>query len=170
MLYLFWCDELIRTIFDVLAYIFQPEHIKDKKQFGQNLRARFFLLGIYFVFIIVVFGLMMEFNNENLLQLNFEVFFFKNLWFNLTITNIVGRELYEFFSNDSSQIHSHTALSPGMIVLHISIIFGAFAYLFVAIKLPEAWNSIGNLRSLLAALPFLLLKLFFEWKGLTKFE
>jgi len=166
LLYLFWCDELLKTIFDGVAFISQRESIKDRTSFLSNLKGRFFLLMIYFVFIIVVFGMIINFKTTELIQHNFGVFFFQNPWFNLSLLTFFFRELNEALFKKENEIYSHHAFSPGILTLHLSIILGFLLFAFTAWRNQSAFTEHNNLSTILAIVPFLLIKLFFDYRAI----
>ncbi len=168
MIYLFWFDEVIRSIFDWLALKFQPNLIENKSEFKSNLSGRFFLLSIYFVFIVVIFGFIIDFKNQDLMLLNLQTLLFRNPWFDLSLLSIISREYLQFYHQSEEQISSNNSFSAGMIVLHISIIFGTFFFFFVNNVINPNFDYTGNLGALLAILPFLSLKLIVEWLQLRK--
>ena len=157
IIYLFWWDEFLKTIFDTLRYWFKKELIDDVPRFKSNTRGRMFFLFIYFVFIVLCFGFMLDWDNKDLMILNFRVLFFNNALFDFTIFSFLLREIY-LYRNQTQKIDSHSILSRGIITLHISIILGIFAWFFLANKFP----SLKQYSAVLAITPFLLFKIFFE--------
>lgn len=163
VIYLFWWDELLKTIFDVVALVTKHRQIPDSKSFRFSLQGRFFFLAIYIVFIVVFFGFLIDHDQGQQMIDNLEIFFFKNPWFTFTIIGFFIRELSEFLTQSENEIHSLDTLSPGIITLHISIILGGFLFGFFT------WNKDATidiaLTRIALILPFLLLKLFFEWNS-----
>ena len=157
IIYLFWWDELLKSIFDILKYWFKKDKIKNIKEYASNTRGRFFFLMIYIVFIIVFFGFMIDFKNSDLMILNFEVFLFKNPLFNFTLLSFLLREIY-LYKYDDSEIKPHHILSRGIITLHISIILGILIWAFITLKL----QSLKAFATVFSIVPFLLFKIYFE--------
>jgi hypothetical protein len=160
ILYLFWCDEFIRTIFDRFRYKFKKNQIEDLPQFLSNNKDRFFMLWIYFVFIIVFFGLVIDWKNSEIIGTNFSVFLFKNSFFNYSIITFLLREIY-LFRNDKNILEPKNLVSNGIIILHISLIFGILFW-FLSTKKFLFFQEYATLISII---PFLLLKIIFELKS-----
>lgn len=159
IIYLFWCDEFLRTIFDRLKLRFNRSQIQDTKVFRSSIKSRFFMLFVYFIFIFVVFGLVMNSSEADLVLLNFEVFLFQNAVFNYTLMSFLLRELY-LLLNPKNEIEPQHLLSNGLIILHLSIVLGIFAWFLSTEKFP----FFESYATLISIIPFLLLKLVFEIK------
>jgi hypothetical protein len=157
IIYLFWCDEFLKTIFDGLRYRFKKEQIQNPTNYILNIKNRFFMLLIYLVFIIVCFGLILEWNNTNLILGNFEVFFFKNTLFNISLITFLLREMY-LYKNNQLVLNSHHLLSSGIITLHISLILG----IMLSFLIKKEFVVFENYAAVFAIIPFLMLKLYFE--------
>jgi hypothetical protein len=160
IIYLFWFDEFLRTIFQFIFYYFKRKEIKGHPLYFKTIKSKLFVLFIYFIFIIVCFGLLIDWKNTDLILINFEVFLFKNELFNFTIVTFLGRELLLYFKNELNIIHQNIFLSKRIIILHISIIIGMCIWAFLPKYIYE--NSSSNILSAIIISPFLLLKLFFE--------
>ncbi len=153
IIYLFWFQELIRTIVD-LFFSFDSKFKARFDNTFQSLVGSFFLLFIYFIFIVVLFGALVIGNNPQLLIINIKVFFFKDIYFNI---NIVLFAIYYILyriknlnTNFSLQIFNKRHL-----ILHISIVLGGVLQ-FLVIKNFQIDSTIG---SGLVILPFLILKI-----------
>ena len=157
IIYLFWCDEFLKTIFDGLRYRFKKEQIQNPTNYILNIKNRFFMLLIYLVFIIVCFGLILDWNNTDLVLGNFEVFFFKNTLFNISLITFLLREIY-LYKNNQLVLNSHHLLSGGIITLHISLILG----IMLSFLIKKEFVVFENYAAVFAIIPFLLLKLYFE--------
>ena len=157
IIYLFWCDEFLKTIFDGLRYRFKKEQIQNPTNYILNIKNRFFMLLIYLVFIIVCFGLILDWNNTDLVLGNFEVFFFKNTLFNISLITFLLREIY-LYKNNLLVLNSHHLLSSGIITLHISLILG----IMLSFLIKKEFVVFENYAAVFAIIPFLLLKLYFE--------
>ncbi len=157
IIYLFWCDEFLKTIFDGLRYRFKKEQIQNPTNYILNIKNRFFMLLIYLVFIIVCFGLILDWNNTDLVLGNFEVFFFKNTLFNISLITFLLREIY-LYKNNLLVLNSHHLLSSGIITLHISLILG----IMLSFLVKKEFFVFENYVAVFAITPFLLLKLYFE--------
>lgn len=162
IIYLFWWDELLKSLFDVLKYVFKKSYISNPKSFFLDIKGRFFFLMIYIVFIIVFFGFMIDWENKDMVGLNFEVFLFMNPLFNFSLISILLREVY-LFRHPEESIKTHTAFSSGIITLHVSIILGILLWAFITLKL----KSLESYAVVLSIIPFMLLKVFFELQEIT---
>ncbi|SDG72921.1 DUF6498-containing protein [Winogradskyella thalassocola] len=162
IIYLFWFDELLKTIFDFLKSRFQNKNIIHLQRYKGLVKSRFFMLGIYLIFILVCFGILLDWNDSDIVIGNFEVFFFKNLWFNISVLGFLGREIVQYYYDDTIQPSAHNIVSKGMLTLHLSIILGVLLWFFFS----KNWdNDIFNLsayNSTLAILPFVIIKFVFE--------
>lgn len=157
IMYLFWWDEFLKTIFDTFRYWRKKELIDDVPRFKSNTRGRMFFLLIYIVFIVLCFGFMLDWDNTDLIILNFRVLLFNDALFDFTILSFLMREIY-LYRSQTQIIDSHSVLSRGIITLHISIILGIFAWFFLTFKFPV----LKEYSAILAITPFLLFKIFFE--------
>jgi hypothetical protein len=153
IVYLFWFQEFIRTMIDSIEAWRRKKLIDDSLSILGNAFSCFFLLFIYLVFIVVLFGIVLGFRDKNQLFLNLQVVLFRNWTFNLNlILFFVGYIFYGRFNpGDFQNIH---AFNPRHILLHISIIMGALIQMMLVPRLEilPPWDSI------LIISPFLFLK------------
>lgn len=157
LLYLFWCDEFLKTIFDYLRFRFKNKTLENAPKYLSNTKSRLFLLMVYFVFIIVFFGLMLDWKNSDLILNNFEVFFFRNQLFNFSFITFLIREMYLFW-NGVQTTTSHHILSQGIITLHISLVLGILFWFLVTKKIM----MLEDYATIISIIPFLILKITFE--------
>ena len=157
IIYLFWCDEFLKTLFDRLPYYFKKDKLQSPANYLSNNKSRLFMLMVYLVFIIVCFGLMLDWNNTDLILGNFEVFLFKNALFNFSLITFLLREIYLYIKNHSVLLPHHL-LSPGIITLHVSLILG----ITLSFLIKKEFMVFENYIAVVAIIPFLLLKVFFE--------
>ncbi len=157
ILYLFWFDELIKTVFERITYMFKKEKIENPIQFLQNVKNKFFMLFVYFIFIVIIFGLVIDRNDFDLIGINLTVLAFQNIFFNFSIITFILRELYMYINTLKSNDDNYS-VSNGIIILHISIILGIFSWFLLTKKLHVSMEFIG----IISITPFLLLKAFFE--------
>lgn len=153
IIYLFWFQELTRTIIDnIFISKWKREGVIDEK----ILMARFggfFLLFIYLVFIIVLFGIMLNWGNNDLIYQNVRVFLFRNWFFNLNI--FVFAVEYWFYRKQQRTDNLHVGIfNRNHIILHLSIIAGGFIQMGLLKKL-----NIESPYGMLAVIaPFLIIK------------
>lgn len=160
ILYLFWCDEFIRTVFDRIKYHYKQNQIENPMEFLSNNKERFFMLFVYFVFITIVFGLVINWKNYDIVGANFTVFLFQNSFFNYTLITFILREAYLYRENNLA-LESKTLVSNGIIILHISLIFGILFW-FLSTK---KFHFFQEYATLISIIPFLVLKIIFEVKS-----
>jgi hypothetical protein len=157
VLYLFWFDEFIKTVFERITYTFKKEKIENPIKFLQNVKNKFFMLFVYFIFIVIVFGLVIDRNDFDLIGINLTVLTFQNTFFNFSIVAFILREFY-LYINISKSNDDNYSVSNGIIILHISIILGIFSWFLLIKKIHVPLEFIG----IISITPFLLLKTFFE--------
>ena len=158
VIYLFWFQEFIRTLVDFVYLIWQKKTIREKFDFIKISFGSFFILFIYVVFIVVVFGFMLNWNNRELLGQNILVLMFRNWYFNINMFLFLGQYIYFRNQSNNSQLQM-PLFSKRHIILHISIILGALMQLAIVPRLNienRVWISA------LVILPFMLLKIFLD--------
>lgn len=158
VIYLFWAQELLRTLVDFFYILFlQKKTFSENWQFIKISFGSFFILWVYFAFIAVLFGFMLNRNNSELLINNIQVLTFHNLYFNITILVFLAQYIYFRSKTNNAGLQLHI-FNFRHIILHISIILGALIQLAIVPKLhiETKWTAA------LVILPFLLLKLFFD--------
>lgn len=162
MLYLFWWQTFIHVFVNSLKVLLLKKNValrpKLRRYFGENM----FLLFIYFVFIVILFGVIMNFDNSSLLQTNMIVLFFHNWSFNFNlIVFLITAVFFDKYYKDDVRNFTN-AFFPRNIVLHLSIIIGALLHFFVVIKYPSLFKGETLWGSLLVTTPFLIIKTFFD--------
>ena len=158
LVYLFWFQELIRTLIDLTINNFKANKIVDKIDVIRSTFFNFFLLFVYGIFIIVTFGLLLDFKNKELFKQNILVFFFRNWYFNINL--ILFSIQYIIYRHQSQKTEvAITVFNKRHIILHLSIILGAVIQMILVPRLPidqNIWTSV------LVIVPFLLLKIFLD--------
>tara|TARA_Y100000815_G_scaffold251337_1_gene254753 strand:- start:324 stop:965 length:642 start_codon:yes stop_codon:yes gene_type:complete len=163
LVYLFWMDEFLKTIFNFLNYFFNRSNIPNPLVYNKMAKSRLFMLSIYFVFIIVFFGFIIDWKSSDTVLGNFGVFFFKNAFFNLSVTIFLLREIYEFYYGlRNIQNSPYTIFSKGVITLHLSLLLGIFTWAFFNGKFGDFNLDIGSYKTIVAIIPFIIIKLIFE--------
>ena len=163
IIYLFWFQEFVRTCVD-LFFIVKQRKSDGEPGFTRNtMFGGFFLLFVYWVFIVVLFGFMLNFRDVEQFSTNVQVFVMKNWYFNLTlILFFVEYAMYRYFENKKDleiQIFNRRH-----IILHISIILGALIQMVLLPKLDIE----NNWKNVAVVIPFLLLKIFLRAEISTK--
>jgi len=157
IVYLFWCQELVRTLVDFIVAARQKEGIAQKWLFLKVSFGSFFILWIYFVFIVLLFGFMLNWKSRDLLVDNISVLTFRNWYFNINMLLFLAEYIYFRFKSGNTGVELHL-FNRRHIVLHISIILGAVVQLAVVPRL-----DIDNRQaSALVILPFVLLKVLLD--------
>lgn len=157
IVYLFWFQEFIRTIID-MVYLRSKQRINlSEKITFLNFLGSFFLLFIYFVFIVVLFCFITNWAQKGLLIKNFNILAFRNIYFNCSLVFFALSFLYQRWNSENNTIIT-SAFNPRHIILHISIILGGMIQFMIVKKynIDSLWGSVAIIA------PFLLLKLFFE--------
>lgn len=179
IIYLFWMDEFIRTIFELIRVKkfkflkYKNEHKPIFQQSNQpmtEIKGRFFMLILYWVFIIVLFGFVFSFKSKEMFMQNILIMFFKNTWFNISIViaflsefKMFAEDYYRYKNNDATlEIESPGAFDRNVLVLHLSIIFGALLWAVTHKWIPEFQIHLGAFNDVVMILPFVIFKLAFE--------
>ncbi|WP_144280919.1 hypothetical protein [Chryseobacterium echinoideorum] len=163
LIYFFWWNALMQLIVD---FYFRKRNEyaicenKEKFEFSS-----LFLMGIYWVFIVVFFGFIAGSDNHEIIFTNMEVLFFQNWFFNSNLIFIFIERILIHKTKQPVQIYL-SAFSPNAIVLHISIIIGGIVMFFVIKNYPEIFTPENQWGSVMIVLPFLLLKILVQ--SLTK--
>lgn len=159
IIYLFWWNEVISA---VLTWVFDKIYKRKKLPVSSAERSgRFFLLGIYWVFILVFFGLIANWNNHELMIVNMNVFLFRNVFFLANLAFFV-LEQCKYHIQNKYDTQQNSTFTPNMVVLHISIILGALIIFFVVKKFPGTFTPDNLWGSVLIIAPFLLLRFIFR--------
>lgn len=168
ILYLFWWSELLRIITDRLCYKRNANAV-NKTTGPLPVWTSLFILAIHFVFIVVLFGFIANWNNSELFALNMRVLFFKNVYFLGTLFFVVLQRVYLHWQQQPIQI-VYGGFTPNILILHISIIFGGVLQMFIVNRFASFFTPDNLWGSALLLLPFLLLKIGFAFYNREKEE
>lgn len=157
IVYLFWFQELIRTVVDFSLLVSKKQTIQEKWFFAKLSFSSFFILFVYFVFIVVLFGFMLNWRNSDLFISNVLVLFFKNWYFNINILLFLAEYIYFRTQTDNSNLQLQI-FNRRHIILHVSIILGGVMFMVILPKL----NITSEWISLAVIAPFLLLKIILD--------
>ena len=163
ILYFFWWNELICVVVDKA---FNRFIWKTSRESNESV-GPFFLMFIYFIFIVLFFGIFANIDNTTIFLINLEILFFKNWFFNLNLLYILLITIRRYRIVNESKAYIG-AFSSNMIILHISIILGAFMMFFVVRSFPDFFTPTNLLGSVLIISPFLLLRFLFHYLSLKK--
>lgn len=167
IIYIFWWAELIATTVELIDYYIRKTS-KTQEQI-QLVFSRYFLLFIYFVFIVVVFGLLPSFGNQEIMKLNVKTFFFKDMVFNSSILFIIINECwYRYSKVEENETVEQSPFSGRMMVMHLSIIFGGLIFTTAKYSNFQFAQHTFQWHSLLMAIPFLLLKTYMMFREYRK--
>lgn len=157
LIYFFWWNELLRIIIDRILYKKNPntKFAGDKRD---SIFSSFFMMGIYFVFIVVFFGFIAASDNTNLIMVNMKALFFQNWFFNINLLFVTAERIYLHKTQKPIEV-SFGGFTTNMVILHISIIVGGCLLFFVVRTYPNIFTPENLWGSVLIALPFLLLKM-----------
>lgn len=170
IVYLFWLDELIRTVsLYIQSKIYYKRNPNDNgfKPAFSLIRSRFFMLFIYAVFIVPVFGIFLnlfEKDSETLVT-NVLILTFKNISFNICVLISIVREVLTIRAN-SKLIKNYKPevqlMSTNIMTLHASILLGALFWALVNGKIGSYKLDLGVLQPYAIGIPFFVIKLFFD--------
>lgn len=161
LLYFFWWVALVHIVIDFLFKNRNKNAVYKKDQNFKSVRlsifGSLFLIGIYFIFLIVFFGFIAGSSNKEIIFANMEVLFFNNWFFNVNLIFIILERTFIHLKEQPVKIYLG-AFTPNIIVLHISIILGGFLMFFVLNYYPELLTPENQWGSIIIITPFLLLK------------
>ena len=168
IIYLFWFDELIRNISTYIQVKMHVEYISLNREFTKqtalnHIKARFFMLAIYAVFIVIVFGLFFYRGkkiSDQLIQ-NVRIFFFRDVTFNICIMISIVREILQIRYarlNRYAPITPFNAMSGHLFTLHLSIIFGGLMWAATSGNFKQFHLDLGNYNQYAIILPFFIIK------------
>jgi hypothetical protein len=178
IVYLFWFDEVIRNI----SYLIQINmHVEDirlspeftKKQAISNVKARFFFLFVYSIFIVLVFGLFFHLDKEDkdaLIQ-NVKIFMFHDFAFNICLMISIIREIFqirEARKNRYVPLKKFSAMSGHLLTLHISIILGGFMWALTSGKFQGFSLNFGAYNHYAIIFPFFIIKLLVDFYNINR--
>lgn len=152
LIYFFWCNELINMIVDRIFYR-RYTAVVEIHGYGS-----LFVMAIYGVFILVFFGLIANWKNNDLIMVNLEILFLKNWFFNINLLFVLAERIY-LHKTKQPMLLSFGSFTANMIVLHISIIVGGLLMFFIVKNYPTIFTSDNLWGSIIIILPFLLLKI-----------
>ena len=162
MLYLFWWQALIEVFGTI---ILKTKQLKSFYSAVLNSLPGIFMMGLYWVFIIVMFGIVLSFSNEKMFNLNFDVFLFRNTPF---VINIVLSIVFTFIKYYNSNVGNNESkfgvFSAKMLILHVSIILGGMIHFGLIRFYPDSFDG-SIIPYLLSAVPFLVVRSIFDWRG-----
>ncbi|WP_026762960.1 DUF6498-containing protein [Sediminibacterium salmoneum] len=148
LIYLYWWQELLASAIEGIYYAKNREAYPEIST--NPFWARLFLLFVYFVFIIIFFGLVSDWGNDQRIKKNLEIFFFRDIFFMINLVGLVLNDWLHKKTAAQKLIISNDPFKGRMMVMHISIILGG-STLFIG---NTAW----------AGFPFLLIKAYLDYK------
>ncbi len=161
LLYLFWFIEFLRTIINIIYRKWMTSK-SDIKYKPSKIFDNFFFLVLYFIFILILFGFVLQNENTKIIQLNFQVIAFQNWYFNFNLLFFVASYIFELYRNHTSveEIDAESGmLNLSFITLHLSIILCAIIWGFLIRPYPDYFTPENTLGMILIASPFLILQL-----------
>lgn len=162
MLYLFWWQTVIHVVVNTAKTLLLKKNAPYRSKLLRYVGENMFLLFIYLIFIVLLFGIVLNFDNRHLTSLNMEVVFFMNCGFNFSLIMFLISALF-FDKNYIDDVKNFkSAFFPRNIILHISLILGAFLHFFVILKFPNLFEGETLWGSVLVIAPFLILRAIFD--------
>ena len=152
----FWWNEFIRIIIDRIFF----KRNKNAMLAINNTTSIFgsiIQMGVYFIFIVVFFGFMANWNNDVLILTNMKVLFFRNWFFNINLIFVAIERVLLHIKQTPVNV-SFGAFTPNMLVLHVSIILGVVLMLFIVRNFPETFTPTNLFGSVLIIFPFLMIR------------
>lgn len=152
----FWWNEFIRIIIDRIFF----KRNKNAVLASNNTTSIFgsiIQMGVYFIFIVVFFGFMANWNNDVLIFTNMKVLFFRNWFFNINLLFVFVERILLHIKQTPVKV-SFGSFTPNMLVLHVSIILGVILMLFIVRNFPETFTPTNLLGSVLIIFPFLMIR------------
>jgi hypothetical protein len=154
IIYFFWWTEFIR-ILAVAFHRFGNKSLMENHE-SISIFGPLFMMAIYFVFIVVFFGVIASWGNEEVTMVNMGILFFQNWFFNVNLIIVAFEQV--LFRGQATSSLGIGPFTPPILVLHISIILGGILMFFVVKNFPNIFSPQNLWGSLLIISPFLLLK------------
>lgn len=158
MLYLFWWQTLIHVLVNIGRILFLKQNAHFRSAAKSYITENLFLLFLYFIFIVLFFGFFLSIGIPDLMQINFEVFFFMNWGFNLSLVIFFVSALFFRKPKFESILKNSSGFSFRNIILHTSIVLGTFIHFLVTLKFPHVFTEATLWSSVLVIFPFILLR------------
>ncbi len=138
ILYMWWWEELVLTVFGVLKlrqlrpFLLKKESEIVVREGESSARGRFFLLFVYFVFVVIIGGFVFAPKDsyiENIITL-----IFRNQVFNLNLLLFMGIQVWlfwrDFYQNKNFETTDvstlRTTFDLRSMVIHVGLLAGAF--------------------------------------------
>ena len=156
IIYFFWWHELIRITIDRICFKTNENAIiSDLKR--TSIFGSYMQMSVYFIFIVVFFGFVANWKNQDLIQTNMGILFFQNWFFNI---NLVIVTIERVLSHKTKQpvLVNFDIFTPNMLILHASIILGDLVMFFVVRNFPDTFTPSNLWGSVIIVFPFLLLR------------
>ncbi|MGV3767042.1 MAG: hypothetical protein ACO1NW_13000 [Chitinophagaceae bacterium] len=162
IIYLFWWNELIvKVAGKIFNRLSSPA---TKRQTAPASASSAPLMLIYWILIVVIFGFVTGLEDQSAMQTNLAVLFFRNTYFNMNIVFMVITAFLHKVQNSNLVADERAPeITGNMIVLHISIILGAFIFFMVVRGFPETFAPANRWSAVLVIAPFLLLRFLMHW-------
>tara|TARA_X000000950_G_scaffold279993_1_gene373732 strand:+ start:932 stop:1546 length:615 start_codon:yes stop_codon:yes gene_type:complete len=157
----FWWNEFIRIIIDRFFFKRNKNAVLASNN-TTSILGSIIQMGVYFIFIVVFFGFMANWNNDVLIFTNMKVLFFRNWFFNINLLFVVLERIFLHIKQTPVKV-SFGSFTPNMLVLHVSIILGVILMLFIVRNYPETFTPTNLLGSVLIIFPFLMIKAFIAY-------
>ncbi|PWS30618.1 DUF6498-containing protein [Pedobacter paludis] len=173
IIYLFFLDEVIKNIFIAIKSMRFKALGIDTRAANSAIRARFFMLFVYSIFIVIVFGLFYGLLNTSINEFtrNLMIFLFKDIYFNISVSIIILRESINLFIDLNKAKKEDFMIIPinsNIFILHLSIIFGGVMWFLTSGKFEYFHLSFGVYNQVAIIFPFIIIKFLFDLHALKK--
>lgn len=156
VLYFFWWNEFIRIVVDGILAKKNP-NAKIAPHANGTVLSSLFQMGIYLVFIVVLFAFLADWGNREITIINIGILFFRNWFFNINLLMVFLQRIYLHKTKQEVAISSGN-FTANMIVLHVSIVLGAGLMFGVVDRYPDTFTPDNLWASVLIILPFILVR------------
>jgi predicted MFS family arabinose efflux permease len=169
IIYLFWWDTLLHSLF-IRFSLSKAERTEETRKNIHSVNSHFFMCFVHLVFVVVLFGFVMTGNEPvNSYIKTAQILLFRNWGFNIGIIIILLRELNTYYhQREMADEEKNYLITPGIIVMHLSIILGAFLWTAVSQNFWNIQSWLGESGSTIYILPFLLIKFISEYNSIRK--
>lgn len=108
--------------------------INQRKLQISEVFSGYYILFVYLVFIVALFGFMLNFKYKDLFTINIQGFLFRNWFFNINIILIAIGYIY-YRKNTNHEDLNIISFNPRHTILHVSIILGGITMISLKSRL-----------------------------------
>lgn len=159
VVYLFWCEEFIRYVFEMIFYSANKHKIEGYHSFDRYKSSRLGFLVVLWVLIYVIYGKLFVVGADDY-AFNQEILHFKSIWFNSYLLLSILRATFFWHKQFKISKQQEKVLidysENGIWIMTISIMVGT--YIGLSFLDDFSYDSV-----LVIALPFVVLKTLIEY-------